>query len=174
MRMVGWLVGIGTAGALATLTGCAENSVASRGTFKADYLVARGALESGRYGEAIRDYRRLLPTAGPLEGRLRLEYAHSLLRDDRFADAAAQARMLAGAETGTARATALAVEGTAEHELALAALKDKPGDTAAIRAHLLAAQAAFGEALDDPADLDPLGVLAIRKHNIETMLAARG
>lgn len=137
--------------------------------FRGQYVSARQALEDGKYEKASRLYQRLLPQAGPHEPRIRLEYAHSLLRGGEYAQAAGQARILARTQQGDARGAALAVLGTAEHELALAAInRGEPKDTS--RAHLIAARDAITEVLKKHKDLDPLGALATRQRSIKAML----
>lgn len=137
-------------------------------SFRTDYAAARNALEAGKYAQAERAYARLLPQAGPLESRLRLEYAHSFLRAGDYARAASEARRVAAAETGAGRSAALAVQGTAEHELALALLAK--GDAEAGKTYLAAAAAALGEMLQGNPELDPLGSLAGRKASIDVRL----
>ncbi|OWU81680.1 hypothetical protein ATO6_23650 [Oceanicola sp. 22II-s10i] len=130
--------------------------------------MARNALEEGHFARANTSYARLLPQAGPLGGRIRLEYAHSLLRAGDFDAAAKQASTVAAAESGPVRGAARAVEGTAHHEIGLALLAK--GDRAGGKARLTAAQAALAEALSDNPEGDPLGSLAGRKASIDARL----
>ncbi len=155
------------------LVACSESQVTRRGNFQSDYLVARQALETGDYGKASRHYKGLMAEAGPLTARIELEYAHSLLRDGDFAGAAQTARSIAASQTGTAQAAALAVQGTAEHELGLALMDSAPGDPAAL-AYLQSASNALGTVLADNGDLDPLGALKTRKESIDGVLARAG
>lgn len=137
--------------------------------FRSQYATARNALEAGKYGQAQRAYARLLPQAGPLTPRLRLEYAHSYLRAGEYASAASEARAVAVTETGAGRSAALAVIGAAEHEIGLALLSQ--GKTASGQTHLAAAGAALGELLAEHPELDPLGSLAGRKASIDVRLS---
>ena len=153
------------------LVSCAEGPGGDSGNsagFRADYLASRGALESGDYALAARRYARLMERAGPLRPRIRLEYAHALLRGDRFAEAADEAGTLAAAQTGPGRAAALAVEGTALHEMALRT----PGPDGA--GLLRRAGAALSEVVERHPELDPIGTLAARHARIEAALARRG
>lgn len=123
-RLSPWLPAA-LAGAL-LLASCENTGGVSSGGLRNDYLVARQALETGNYDLAIRRYRAALHRTGAADGsshggshgRLRLEYAHSLLRANRFDEAIAQADLLAGHAEGSVRSSALAVRGTARHELA--------------------------------------------------------
>ena len=133
------------------------------GAFKSRYFAARTALEDGSYGRATRLYGKLMTEAGPLENRLRLEYAHALLRQGELARAAAEAQTLAAATQGAERAAALAVQGTAQHELA------RGGGTGA-SGLLRAAGAVIGTVLDTHPELDPLGALAMRRDEIAAAL----
>lgn len=137
-------------------------------TFRAQYAVARTALETGEYATASRAYLRLMEEAGPLEPRLRLEYAHVMLRAGEYEAASEQARYLAQRSTGVARAAALAVQGTADHERARAALAS--GDGAGGMRLLRSAAAAIGTVLKEQPGLDPLGALATRQKEIARAL----
>lgn len=154
------------------LVGCDEGFSAGDAGFRAQYLVARDALEAGRYDQAGRAYARLLPKAGPLAARIRLEYAHALLRGGDFAEAARAARQVTALETGTARNAALAVQATAEHELGLDAIQR--GETERGRRFLQAADAAIAVVLAEDPALDPLGALAGRQASIRVRLKALG
>jgi hypothetical protein len=139
--------------------------------FRNQYMVARAALEEGNYPRANRAYKRLLADAGPFEPRVRLEYAHSLLRGGDYQAASDEARTLAATQDGDARSAALAVLGTAQHELAIAAIQR--GDRAgAGQYHLTVARDALAEVLANHPDLDPLGALAGRQRSIEAALKA--
>ena len=137
--------------------------------FRDQYLVSRAALESGDYTRAIRGYNRLMDMSGPLQPRIRLELAHTLLRNGDYRQAADEARILAATETGTARSAALAVQGTAEHELALIAMDRGQGETR-IRGLLISAQTAMSEVLQNDPDLDPLDALQARLNQISALL----
>ena len=132
----------------------------------------RDALEDGKFDRASRTYARLLTRAGPLEPRIRLEYAHSLLRAGDYPAARREARALAQGQSGSARRAALSVAATAEHELGLVAIQQ--GDPAAARQLLHAADAAIAEVLASEPELDPLGALAGRQASIKVRLKALG
>lgn len=161
-----------SAALILALVGCDEAATGSDTGFRKQYVQARTALEEGRYAQASRAYLRLMPEAGPLAARLQLEYAHALLRGGELDKAAAQARALASASSGKDRAAALSVQGTADHELGLAALER--GEAGAARNHLLSAQTALGEVLEKAPDLDPLGALAGRLASLRVRLKALG
>lgn len=150
------------------LAGCEEGTGTGQKSFQKQYAVAREALEEGRYVRASEAYATLIPRAGPLAPRLKLEYAHAQLRAGHFDKAAQQAAALAGSQDGAARSAALAVEGTARHEMGLAALD--AGDRSAARQHLTAAQSALGKMLKSHPDLDPLGAMAGRQAAIRVQL----
>ncbi|WGW05906.1 outer membrane protein assembly factor BamD [Tropicibacter oceani] len=136
--------------------------------FQAKYAVARDALEKGQYDRAKRQYLTLIQEAGPLAQRLELEYAHAELRSGNYAQAANVAGSLARAQSGQARAAALAVQGTAQHELGLQLLAK--GETAAGKQQLSAAQAALSDVLKTDTDLDPIGSMAGRLASIQVRL----
>lgn len=141
--------------------------------FAARYDVARSALEAGETAQAIAGYRALLPEAGPLEPRLRLELAHALLRAGDYTAAAHEAGSVAQGAQPAARAAALAVKGTAEHELARAALATGDGGRVT-QSLLVSARAALGEALAAQPGLDPMGALAARRAEIGGTLQRLG
>ncbi|GGX70449.1 hypothetical protein GCM10007385_44330 [Tateyamaria omphalii] len=153
---------------LLTLVGCAPDLGTGVSSFQKQYATARTALESGRYARAIQAYSRIVEQAGPLTSRIELELAHSYLRDGQYAAASKTARRVANAETGDAKFAALAVQGTADHELGLAALKT--GDTAKGRSFLTQADTAMKTVLESNAELDPLGALAGRRASIAVRL----
>lgn len=136
--------------------------------FQKQYSVARDALEKGHYEQAKRGYARLMDQAGPFRPRLQLEYAHSELRAGNYAEAANLAADLARTQKGDARGSALSVQGTAQHELALALIQT--GDTASAKTLLKAAHAALSEVVKSHPDLDPLGSMAGRRAAIEARL----
>lgn len=152
------------------LTACEDVGSFGSQTFQSRYEAARSALESGKYDKANRIYLELLETTGAHEPRLRLEYAHSLLRAGDYAEAAKQANFVAQGQTGAARGAALSVVGTAEHELGLAAIQQ--GDLVAGKQHLQAAQSVISEVLKIDSSLDSTGALADRKSDAETRLRA--
>lgn len=156
--------------ALFALIGCEEGAPFGHQTFRAQYAVAREALESGQYEKASRGYVRLMEEAGPFAPRLRLEYAHTLLRKGDYAGAAQQAGALVQSQRGAARAAALAVKATAEHELALKALEG--GDRAGAKRLLASADSGMEEVLKAHPELDPIGSLAARRASIKVRKAA--
>ncbi|HID67022.1 MAG TPA: hypothetical protein EYP31_01830 [Roseibacterium sp.] len=150
------------------LSGCSQGIPAGSGIggdFKRQYAVSRNALESGNFDKAARGYGRLLQKAGPYEPRIRLEYSHALLRANHFQAAAAQARALVAAQTGSSRSAALAVQGTAEHELGLIT----PGPDG--RTLLESAQSALAEALKAHPEMDRGGNLKARKARLDKQLS---
>jgi len=149
------------AGCGATLGGSNPDAV-TRGAFKADYLSARGSLERGRFEQATRGYEALLDRGGPATPRIRLEYAHALLRADRFEAASRTAQKAASEHEGLARASALSVQATADHEIARAALSRGQAD-AETQARLVSARDAFDAILKEHPELDPMGGLAARR-----------
>ena len=177
MRFGRRIAAVGLGGILA-LAACDTASIGSSGTssgrgFEKSYFLARSALEERNYDTAIRRYNGLVKVAGPLESRMRLELAHAYLRADQYAEASAQARLVASAHQDQRRAAALAVYGTAEHRLAQDAMSD--GDfSAATRGHLQAADKAFAELLKTAPDLDPLNGMAERHRMVQASLKQMG
>lgn len=164
------LLACGLGAAVLFSAACAVEPSSKGNNFKGRYLVARDALEEGSYKKAISSYKAMMPQAGPLEARLRLEYAHSLLRSDKFIEAGREARLVAANQQGNDRLAALAVQGTADHEAALAALAAGQND-AATKARLAAAGSALDAVLEERQTFDPLGTLAQRRAAIKTTLA---
>ena len=158
--------------AVLTLVSCEDGPSTGDAGFRNQYFAARDALEDGKFDRASRTYARLLTRAGPLEPRIRLEYAHSLLRAGDYPAARREARALAQGQSGSARRAALSVAATAEHELGLVAIQQ--GDPAAARQLLPAADAAIAEVLASEPELDPLGALAGRQASIKVRLKALG
>ncbi|KMW56429.1 hypothetical protein AIOL_001383 [Candidatus Rhodobacter oscarellae] len=157
------------------LVGCNTNGAsfapsASKAGFRDNYVVARTALERGQYGKAERGYANLLKKAGPLEPRLRLEYAHALLRGGKYEKASAEARVVASVLDGRGRSAALAVQATADQEIARRAINKGVADADAIE-RLVAARAGFDELLQKHPDLDPLGAMALRRRTIDVELS---
>jgi hypothetical protein len=150
------------------LVSCDESANFGEKSFKSQYSSARDALEKGKYEQANRVYLRLMPTAGALQPRLRLELAHSYLRSGNFAAAAKEARSSAGAQTGTGKAAALAVQATADHELGLKALAR--GDTSNGKGLLKQADTAMAWIIKKHPELDPVGALAGRRASIAVRL----
>lgn len=158
----------GATGLVLLVLGSCGEEIVSRNSFQGQYAVARNALEAGKYDRARSSYQSLLKQAGPLAPRLTLEYAHTELRAGNYAQAAQLAASVAKGQSGTARSAALAVQGTAQHELGLEQLSG--GDMAAGRESLRAAQAALGEVLKQNPELDPLGSMAGRSASINARL----
>jgi hypothetical protein len=153
---------------LMALISCDEASFSSQNSFRSQYFSARDALERGKYDQATRQYTRLLNTSGSLAPRIRLELAHAHLRSGSFAQAATEAHTVAKSQKGSARAAALAVQGTAEHEMALVAISR--GDANSAKSLLANADRAMAEVLKTDAKLDPLGSLAGRRASIKVQL----
>ena len=154
--------------ALLALVGC-DVGVGAGSGLKAQYFSARDALDDGQYDRARREYLLLIEEAGPLAPRIELEYAHGELRAGRFDEAARIAAGLAARQAGEARGAALAVQGTAQHELGIRALAD--GDTATGVAALQSGRPALAEVLDHASAVDPLGAMAGRLAAIDARLA---
>ncbi|WP_297774257.1 hypothetical protein [uncultured Roseovarius sp.] len=155
------------------LTACEPGTLSNGTTFQRQYIAARKALEAGSYDSALRGYAALIPHAGPLEPRVRLEYAHALLRASRYDEAAQVAGALATGTEGSNRAAALAVLGTAQHESALADIaagRRGPGTVAKLRS----ADAALKEMQSLDQDMDPLGAMADRRTDIARELKQLG
>lgn len=150
------------------LVACEEGTGTGEKNFQKQYAIARDALERGRYAKASETYAALIPRAGPLAPRLTLEYAHTQLRMGKYAEASKRAGSLAQNQTGALRSAALAVQGTAEHELGAEALSN--GDTAAGKRHLQTARKALGEMLKADPGMDPMGAMAGRKASIDVRL----
>lgn len=138
--------------------------------FRGDYMAARQALESGNYGDAAQRYEALLDSGSPVDDRLRLEYAHTLLRADRFGEAAEVAETLQGSGSATIRAQARAVRGTARHEAAATRRADG-ADTAELVALLEAAQSDIRAFLSDHRELDADNAMQSRAASIDAELA---
>lgn len=138
--------------------------------FRDDYNAARQALEAGNYARAARGYEALLDAGSPVDDRVRLEYAHTLLRADRFADAATAAGALLDSDSTAVRASARAVRGTARHEAAATRRADG-ADTAELIALLEAAQSDIRAFLADHADLDAGAAMQARATSIGAELA---
>jgi len=151
------------------LAGCEAGAIGEGADFQRKYSGARKALEEGNYDLAARNYAALIPSSGPLAPRLRLEYAHALLRAGRNDEAAQVAGKLATELQGGNRGAALAVEGTALHESALADMQAGRSG-AEVNAKLRRADAALAEMLSLDASLDPLGAMQSRRAEIARSL----
>ncbi len=155
------------------LMGCEPAGTLAGGGARSDYLVARQALESGNYPLAIRRYESLMSSLGPGEStRLQLEYAHSLLRANRFDDAIQAAGLLAARNPDSIQASALAVRGTARHEAARLAIER--GEQAQARVLLEAARADLAAFLQRHAALDAAGSMRARAELITADLNSLG
>lgn len=107
------------AAAVLILSSCENAGSIAGGGSGSDYSVARQALETGNYNLAIRRYENLLTRVNPATAaRLQLEYAHSLLRANRFSEAIQATGVIVDRPDDSIRGLALAVRGTARHELA--------------------------------------------------------
>ena len=155
--------------ALASCQTVGSKPSASRASFKSNYMVARTALEGGQYTKAVRGYASLLKQSGPLQPRIRLEYAHALLRAGKYEKASEQARTVSTQLEGRGRSAALAVQATADQEIARNAINRGRASADAIQ-RLVAARAAFDELLKNHPDMDPLGALALRRKTIDVEL----
>jgi len=153
----------------AGLAGCEAGAISEGADFQRKYSGARKALEEGNYDLAARNYAALIPSAGPLAPRMRLEYAHALLRAGRNDEAAQVAGTLASQLEGSNRAAALAVAGTALHESALADMQAGRSGTE-VTAKLRRADAALEKMLSLDASLDPLGAMQSRRSEIARSL----
>ncbi len=150
------------------VSGCTDGGVPGFGgvdkrSFKGHYIAARSALEGGDYDKAINRYRDLVGQAGPVTARIRVEYAHALLRANQFKAAANEAHMAAIDLTGLARASALSVQATAKHEEALALMSQGTYDKG-VHDALAASLKIFEQIAPDLPTLDPKGGLQ-RRHS---------
>lgn len=156
------------------LASCEAAGTLAGGGGGSDYLVARQALETGNYDLAIRRYSRLMQSveAGSAS-RLQLEYAHALLRGNRFDEAVSAADQLISSRDGAIRASALAVRGTARHEAARRRLDAGQRD-AQTRSLLQAAQSDLREFLSRHGSLDSSGSMRARSELISADLSSLG
>ncbi len=160
--------------ALLALAACEAAGSLAGGGARSDYLVARQALETGNYDLAIRRYAQLVDSVeATSSARLRLEYAHALLRGNRFDEAAAMADPLARRNDGAIAASALAVRGTARHEAARLRLDAGQRDETT-RSLLLAAQADITASLQHNPALDSTGSMRARAQLISADLGTAG
>lgn len=153
------------------LIACNETTMSPTGGFERAYLVARNALETGQYDLAERSYAALVDTAGPLEQRMRIEYSHSLLRADKFAQASVEATRVAGSTDPKARASALAIRASADHELARSEIETGKAN-ASTYSRLASASRDLGEVLSRHKDLDPIGVMSARNAALSAEIGA--
>jgi len=116
------------AAAAMAVSSCETAGTIAGGGAGSDYSVARQALETGNYNLAIRRYEGLITRASQAPARLQLEYAHTLLRADRFSDAIEASQVLINHPENSIRGSALAVRGTARHELARQLSTQRPQD----------------------------------------------
>lgn len=159
--------------AVLLLSSCEGAGTIAGGGIGSDYRVARQALETGNYTLALRGYESLLQRAGPAAGRLELEYAHGLLRANRFDDAIRVATGLVGHDQRAIRASALAVRGTARHEAARALLDRRARDATALEL-LRGAEADLAGFLQLAPELDAAGSMRARTTLIAADLAGAG
>lgn len=159
---------------LLALGACEAAGTLAGGGAQSDYLVARQALETGNYDRAIRGYARLTERAdAATAARLHLEYAHALLRANRFDQAIAVSDTLVRAHDGAIRASALAVRGTARHEAARQNLSAGRRDAATLDL-LRGAQADLAAYLATGAAIDTTGSMQARAQLVAADLAAAG
>lgn len=157
---------------LVVLFGCEAAGTLAGGGTQSDYLVARQALETGNYDLAIRRYGALMSQLDPVSAsRVQLEYAHALLRGNRFDEAIAAADTLISARDGAIQASALAVRGTARHERARM-LMAEGGEAGAIRTLLIGAQQDLASVTANHAELDQTGSMQSRLRLVRADLAA--
>ena len=144
------------------LIGCEAAGTLAGGGSSSDYLVARQALETGNYDLAITRYGQLMQSLDAVSAmRLQLEYAHALLRGNRFDQAIAATDALISASDGSIRASALAVRGTARHEAARLRQADG-GEGAEIRNLLIGARDDIGQYLAQNGAQDQTGSMRQR------------
>ena len=159
---------------LVLLTSCEAAGTLAGGGAQSDYLVARQALETGNYDLAVQRYGRLM---GSLDSgsasRVQLEYAHALLRANRYDDAIAAADPLIAGRDGSIQASALAVRGTARHEAARARLTQGQAD-AATRALLEGAREDLTRFTRENGPLDTAGSMRARLQLIAADLETLG
>ena len=164
---------VGTLAAAMVMMSCEPAGTLVGGGRADDYRVARQALETGNYELAITRYERLLSRAGPAAGRLELEYAHSLLRAGALDEAIAVSDGLLERQTGSVRASARAVRGTARHQLARGMIAS--GDSGdEVRRLLESAQADLSDFLETHPGLDAAGAMAKRSRLIADDLRTIG
>lgn len=164
----------GAIGCVAVLASCEAAGTLAGGGVGSDYMVARQALETGNYDLAIRRYQGLMRRVeSNSASRLQLEYAHALLRGNRYDEAVSAADALISAQSGTIRASALAVRGTARHEAARSRIDAGQRD-AQTRSLLSAAGHDLRQFLADHAALDSSGSMRARAQLIAADLAALG
>lgn len=157
----------------AVLMSCENAGSLAGGGPRSDYLVARQALETGNYPLAIRRYEALIQQIGPTDvARLQLEYAHSLLRANRFDDAIQVAGALTDRSSDSIHASALAVRGTARHEAARALVER--GQQAQARLLLEAARDDLARFLQQHSALDSAGSMRARAELIAADLHSLG
>lgn len=158
---------------LIALVGCTGTVVGMNGGFKDRYSVARDSLETGNYKTATRNYKSLVSEYRDPEvaTRLNLELAHSLLRQGNYAEAAETARVISSSQQGEIRAMALAVSGTAEHEIGRERIAkgDYGPET---RQHLMAAAVALDDMLKNFPKLDEGHAMERRRALLRNDLAA--
>ncbi|WP_323035477.1 hypothetical protein [Pararhodobacter sp.] len=156
------------------LAACEAAGTLAGGGTQSDYLVARQALETGNYDLAIRRYSSLMDGMGPQSAaRLQLEYAHALLRGDRYQEASNAADGLIASHEGSIRASALAVRGTARHEAARSRMAEGQTD-ATTRGLLQGARDDLAAFLAQHSALDSSGSMRARAQLIAADLQSLG
>ena len=169
-----YLSGVAALCGVMALASCENAGTLAGGGAESDYLVARQALESGNYDIAIRTYGRLMGRVdASAASRLQLDYAHALLRGNRFDEAVAATDPLIARQEGAIRLSAMAVRGTARHEEARRQI-DAGRGTPATRALLMAAQSDLTATLQAPEPLDATGAMRARLDLIAADLARLG
>lgn len=156
------------------LGACEAAGTLAGGGAQSDYLVARQALETGNYDLAVRQYSGLMQRLDPATAtRLQLEYAHALLRANRFDDAITATGPLIAGPDSTIRASALAVRGTARHEAARARMAQGRND-AETRALLQGARDDLADFLAAHGAMDEAGSMRARIALINADLQSLG
>lgn len=156
------------------LSSCERAGTIAGGGPGSDYSVARQALETGNYDLAIRHYQGLLNRVHPTSAaRLQLEYAHGLLRGNRFSEAIQASDVLIDRPDDSIRGSALAVRGTARHELARQLIERGQRD-AQVRQLLEGARDDLAHFLAQHADLDSGGSMRARSQLVISDLGLAG
>lgn len=141
----------------------------ARTSFAKNYRMARADLEAGRYDAARRRYLSLLTATDGYVPRMHIELAHAQLRSGDYAGAIENAQVVIDADADEWHGAALAVLGTAEHEIGRR--KAREGDTAA-KAHFVRALAALDDVLRTAPHLDPVGSLKKRREVLTRDIAS--
>ena len=157
-------IGLGALAACTQGTGLFRSQAArpevNQTSFAETYRTARADLEAGRYDAARRRYQSLIAATDGNVPRMHIELAHAQLRGGDYAGAIENSQAVLDAGADEWHGAALAVLGTAEHELGLRKARD--GDAAA-KAHFDRALAALDDMLRVAPHLDPAGSLRERR-----------